>query len=163
MCEHVLVHVCVCACASWLEQAFFLLVIHFCPFLPPVFPHCRFMKSAPMFLDRNFKHLTKVTNFLPPFGFKTQGKKYLRGQVGSHLVLKWKCLEVHSWNCFLSRSRQHFISLIWIHFFFLLLLKSHAVCSAVGVKYRTQTYTHRVIQNDPRYSFGLKGQTPTNL
>lgn len=36
---------------------------------------CRFMKPAPMFLDRNFKRLAKVNNYLPPFGFKTQGKK----------------------------------------------------------------------------------------
>uniref|UniRef100_A0A8C2ZT62 CMP-N-acetylneuraminate-beta-1,4-galactoside alpha-2,3-sialyltransferase n=1 Tax=Cyclopterus lumpus TaxID=8103 RepID=A0A8C2ZT62_CYCLU len=33
---------------------------------------CRFMKPAPMFLDRNFKRLAKVSNYLPPFGFKTQ-------------------------------------------------------------------------------------------
>lgn len=32
------------------------------------------MKPAPMFLDRNFKRLAKVSNYLPPFGFKTQGK-----------------------------------------------------------------------------------------
>nr|XP_046177703.1 CMP-N-acetylneuraminate-beta-1,4-galactoside alpha-2,3-sialyltransferase-like isoform X3 [Oncorhynchus gorbuscha] len=32
----------------------------------------RFMKPAPMFLDRNFKRLAKVRNYLPPFGFKTQ-------------------------------------------------------------------------------------------
>ncbi|XP_068604553.1 ST3 beta-galactoside alpha-2,3-sialyltransferase 3b [Brachionichthys hirsutus] len=32
----------------------------------------KFMKPAPMFLDRNFKRLAKVTNYLPPFGFKTQ-------------------------------------------------------------------------------------------
>uniref|UniRef100_A0A8C6T7Q3 CMP-N-acetylneuraminate-beta-1,4-galactoside alpha-2,3-sialyltransferase n=1 Tax=Neogobius melanostomus TaxID=47308 RepID=A0A8C6T7Q3_9GOBI len=32
----------------------------------------KFMKLAPMFLDRNFKHLAKVSNYLPPFGFKTQ-------------------------------------------------------------------------------------------
>ncbi|XP_066508522.1 ST3 beta-galactoside alpha-2,3-sialyltransferase 3b isoform X2 [Hoplias malabaricus] len=32
----------------------------------------KFVKPAPMFLDRNFRRLTKVTNFLPPFGFKTQ-------------------------------------------------------------------------------------------
>uniref|UniRef100_A0A8C8GR38 CMP-N-acetylneuraminate-beta-1,4-galactoside alpha-2,3-sialyltransferase n=1 Tax=Oncorhynchus tshawytscha TaxID=74940 RepID=A0A8C8GR38_ONCTS len=31
-----------------------------------------FMKPAPMFLDRNFKRLAKVRNYLPPFGFKTQ-------------------------------------------------------------------------------------------
>uniref|UniRef100_A0A8C2ZV09 CMP-N-acetylneuraminate-beta-1,4-galactoside alpha-2,3-sialyltransferase n=1 Tax=Cyclopterus lumpus TaxID=8103 RepID=A0A8C2ZV09_CYCLU len=31
-----------------------------------------FMKPAPMFLDRNFKRLAKVSNYLPPFGFKTQ-------------------------------------------------------------------------------------------
>lgn len=37
--------------------------------------HFRFMKPAPMFLDRNFKRLAKVSNNLPPFGFKTQGKK----------------------------------------------------------------------------------------
>uniref|UniRef100_A0A8C7I2A6 Lactosylceramide alpha-2,3-sialyltransferase n=1 Tax=Oncorhynchus kisutch TaxID=8019 RepID=A0A8C7I2A6_ONCKI len=34
----------------------------------------KFMKPAPMFLDRNFKRLAKVRNYLPPFGFKTQGK-----------------------------------------------------------------------------------------
>lgn len=33
------------------------------------------MKPAPMFLDRNFKRLAKVSSYLPPFGFKTQGKK----------------------------------------------------------------------------------------
>ena len=32
------------------------------------------MKPAPMFLDRNFKRLAKVSSYLPPFGFKTQGK-----------------------------------------------------------------------------------------
>ncbi|KAK5859747.1 hypothetical protein PBY51_021278 [Eleginops maclovinus] len=32
----------------------------------------KFMKVAPMFLDRNFKRLAKVSNYLPPFGFKTQ-------------------------------------------------------------------------------------------
>ncbi|KAJ3594441.1 hypothetical protein NHX12_003748, partial [Muraenolepis orangiensis] len=32
----------------------------------------KFMKPAPMFLDRNFKRLSKVSNYLPPFGFKTQ-------------------------------------------------------------------------------------------
>ncbi|XP_059358179.1 ST3 beta-galactoside alpha-2,3-sialyltransferase 3b isoform X1 [Carassius carassius] len=32
----------------------------------------KFSKPASMFLDRNFKRLAKVTNFLPPFGFKTQ-------------------------------------------------------------------------------------------
>ncbi|XP_051250228.1 ST3 beta-galactoside alpha-2,3-sialyltransferase 3b isoform X1 [Dicentrarchus labrax] len=32
----------------------------------------KFMKPAPMFLDRNFKRLGKVSNYLPPFGFKTQ-------------------------------------------------------------------------------------------
>uniref|UniRef100_A0A672J4T4 ST3 beta-galactoside alpha-2,3-sialyltransferase 3b n=1 Tax=Salarias fasciatus TaxID=181472 RepID=A0A672J4T4_SALFA len=32
----------------------------------------KFMKPAPMFLDRNFKQLGKVSNYLPPFGFKTQ-------------------------------------------------------------------------------------------
>uniref|UniRef100_A0A3P8P5F6 CMP-N-acetylneuraminate-beta-1,4-galactoside alpha-2,3-sialyltransferase n=1 Tax=Astatotilapia calliptera TaxID=8154 RepID=A0A3P8P5F6_ASTCA len=31
-----------------------------------------FTKLAPMFLDRNFKRLSKVNNYLPPFGFKTQ-------------------------------------------------------------------------------------------
>ncbi|KAL1280113.1 hypothetical protein QQF64_014713, partial [Cirrhinus molitorella] len=31
-----------------------------------------FSKPASMFLDRNFKRLAKVTNYLPPFGFKTQ-------------------------------------------------------------------------------------------
>ncbi|KAM9323431.1 ST3 beta-galactoside alpha-2,3-sialyltransferase 3b isoform 2-T4 [Pholidichthys leucotaenia] len=32
----------------------------------------KFMKPAPMFLDRNFKRLAKVSNYLPPFGLKTQ-------------------------------------------------------------------------------------------
>ncbi|XP_067109274.1 CMP-N-acetylneuraminate-beta-1,4-galactoside alpha-2,3-sialyltransferase-like isoform X2 [Osmerus mordax] len=32
----------------------------------------KFMKPAPMFLDRNFKRLAKVSHYLPPFGFKTQ-------------------------------------------------------------------------------------------
>ncbi|XP_062260659.1 ST3 beta-galactoside alpha-2,3-sialyltransferase 3b isoform X1 [Platichthys flesus] len=32
----------------------------------------KFMKPAPMFLDRNFKRLAKVGSYLPPFGFKTQ-------------------------------------------------------------------------------------------
>ncbi|TWW72746.1 CMP-N-acetylneuraminate-beta-1,4-galactoside alpha-2,3-sialyltransferase [Takifugu flavidus] len=32
----------------------------------------KFMKPAPMFLDRNFKRLAKVNSYLPPFGFKTQ-------------------------------------------------------------------------------------------
>ncbi|XP_075954166.1 CMP-N-acetylneuraminate-beta-1,4-galactoside alpha-2,3-sialyltransferase-like isoform X1 [Anarhichas minor] len=32
----------------------------------------KFMKPAPMFLDQNFKRLAKVSNYLPPFGFKTQ-------------------------------------------------------------------------------------------
>ncbi|XP_042573968.1 ST3 beta-galactoside alpha-2,3-sialyltransferase 3b isoform X5 [Cyprinus carpio] len=32
----------------------------------------KFNKPASMFLDRNFKRLAKVTNYLPPFGFKTQ-------------------------------------------------------------------------------------------
>ncbi|KAM4552885.1 ST3 beta-galactoside alpha-2,3-sialyltransferase 3b isoform 3-T3 [Odontesthes bonariensis] len=32
----------------------------------------KFTKSAPMFLDRNFKRLAKVSNYLPPFGFRTQ-------------------------------------------------------------------------------------------
>uniref|UniRef100_A0A3P8VU53 ST3 beta-galactoside alpha-2,3-sialyltransferase 3b n=1 Tax=Cynoglossus semilaevis TaxID=244447 RepID=A0A3P8VU53_CYNSE len=34
----------------------------------------KFVKPAPMFLDRNFKQLGKVRNYLPPFGFKTQEK-----------------------------------------------------------------------------------------
>ncbi|XP_066547745.1 ST3 beta-galactoside alpha-2,3-sialyltransferase 3a isoform X1 [Amia ocellicauda] len=34
----------------------------------------KFIKPAPMFLDRNFKRLGKVSNYLPPFGFKTQEK-----------------------------------------------------------------------------------------
>ncbi|XP_058652670.1 ST3 beta-galactoside alpha-2,3-sialyltransferase 3b isoform X1 [Onychostoma macrolepis] len=32
----------------------------------------KFSKPASMFLDRNFKRLAKVTNYFPPFGFKTQ-------------------------------------------------------------------------------------------
>ncbi|TST47727.1 CMP-N-acetylneuraminate-beta-1,4-galactoside alpha-2,3-sialyltransferase [Bagarius yarrelli] len=35
-----------------------------------IFP--KFVKSAPMFLDRNFKRLANVNNYLPPFGLKTQ-------------------------------------------------------------------------------------------
>ncbi|XP_058275089.1 ST3 beta-galactoside alpha-2,3-sialyltransferase 3b isoform X7 [Hemibagrus wyckioides] len=35
-----------------------------------IFP--KFVKPAPMFLDRNFKRLAKVNNYLPPFGLKTQ-------------------------------------------------------------------------------------------
>ncbi|XP_069050061.1 CMP-N-acetylneuraminate-beta-1,4-galactoside alpha-2,3-sialyltransferase isoform X1 [Lepisosteus oculatus] len=34
----------------------------------------KFTKPAPMFLDRNFRRLSKVNNYLPPFGFKTQEK-----------------------------------------------------------------------------------------
>ncbi|XP_014867745.1 PREDICTED: CMP-N-acetylneuraminate-beta-1,4-galactoside alpha-2,3-sialyltransferase isoform X9 [Poecilia mexicana] len=32
----------------------------------------KFVKKAPMFLDRNFKQHTKIKNYLPPFGIKTQ-------------------------------------------------------------------------------------------
>ncbi|KAI1883315.1 hypothetical protein AGOR_G00243930 [Albula goreensis] len=32
----------------------------------------KFVKTAPMFLDKNFKRLGKVNIYLPPFGFKTQ-------------------------------------------------------------------------------------------
>uniref|UniRef100_A0A3Q2QB86 CMP-N-acetylneuraminate-beta-1,4-galactoside alpha-2,3-sialyltransferase n=1 Tax=Fundulus heteroclitus TaxID=8078 RepID=A0A3Q2QB86_FUNHE len=32
----------------------------------------KFIKSAPMFLDRNFKRLAKISSYLPPFGIKTQ-------------------------------------------------------------------------------------------
>ncbi|KAJ8406367.1 hypothetical protein AAFF_G00305980 [Aldrovandia affinis] len=32
----------------------------------------KFMKPAPMFLDKNFKRLGKVNIYMPPFGFKTQ-------------------------------------------------------------------------------------------
>ncbi|XP_047445119.1 ST3 beta-galactoside alpha-2,3-sialyltransferase 3b isoform X2 [Mugil cephalus] len=35
-----------------------------------IFP--KFVKPAPMFLDRNFKRLAKVNSYLPPFGFRTQ-------------------------------------------------------------------------------------------
>lgn len=42
---------------------------------PPVVSPGRFLKLVPMFLDRNFKRLAKVNNYLPPFGFKTQGKE----------------------------------------------------------------------------------------
>lgn len=37
------------------------------------FVSCRYTKPAPMFLDRNFRRLAKVSNYMPPFGFKTQG------------------------------------------------------------------------------------------
>ncbi|XP_037537937.1 ST3 beta-galactoside alpha-2,3-sialyltransferase 3b [Nematolebias whitei] len=32
----------------------------------------KFIKSAPMFLDRNFKRLGKISYYLPPFGIRTQ-------------------------------------------------------------------------------------------
>ncbi|XP_030647312.1 ST3 beta-galactoside alpha-2,3-sialyltransferase 3a [Chanos chanos] len=32
----------------------------------------KFVKPAPMFLDLNFRRLSKISNYLPPFGFKTQ-------------------------------------------------------------------------------------------
>ncbi|XP_037837769.1 ST3 beta-galactoside alpha-2,3-sialyltransferase 3b isoform X3 [Kryptolebias marmoratus] len=32
----------------------------------------KFIKSAPMFLDRNFKRLAKISYYLPPFGIRTQ-------------------------------------------------------------------------------------------
>ncbi|MGH0135993.1 UNVERIFIED_CONTAM: hypothetical protein FKN15_040220 [Acipenser sinensis] len=32
----------------------------------------RFIKPAPMFLDRNFKRLSRIGHYLPPFGVKTQ-------------------------------------------------------------------------------------------
>ncbi|XP_051990246.1 CMP-N-acetylneuraminate-beta-1,4-galactoside alpha-2,3-sialyltransferase-like isoform X2 [Xyrauchen texanus] len=34
----------------------------------------KFSKPASMFLDRNFKRLAKVSNYLPPFGLKTQDR-----------------------------------------------------------------------------------------
>ncbi|XP_072540068.1 ST3 beta-galactoside alpha-2,3-sialyltransferase 3a isoform X2 [Salminus brasiliensis] len=34
----------------------------------------KFTKPAPMFLDPNFKRLSKISNFPPPFGIKTQDK-----------------------------------------------------------------------------------------
>uniref|UniRef100_A0A674D158 CMP-N-acetylneuraminate-beta-1,4-galactoside alpha-2,3-sialyltransferase n=1 Tax=Salmo trutta TaxID=8032 RepID=A0A674D158_SALTR len=40
------------------------------PKMTAIYP--KFMKPAPMFLDRNFRRLAKVCNYLPPFGFKTQ-------------------------------------------------------------------------------------------
>ncbi|XP_029560187.1 CMP-N-acetylneuraminate-beta-1,4-galactoside alpha-2,3-sialyltransferase isoform X8 [Salmo trutta] len=44
------------------------------PKMTAIYPNSshRFMKPAPMFLDRNFRRLAKVCNYLPPFGFKTQ-------------------------------------------------------------------------------------------
>lgn len=48
------------------------------------------MKIAPMFLDRNFKRLGKVNNYLPPFGFKTQGKDILWG------YSSFVCISVHN-------------------------------------------------------------------
>ncbi|MEQ2197241.1 CMP-N-acetylneuraminate-beta-1,4-galactoside alpha-2,3-sialyltransferase, partial [Xenoophorus captivus] len=32
----------------------------------------KFIKPAPMFLNRNFKRLAKISSYLPPFGIKTQ-------------------------------------------------------------------------------------------
>ncbi|KAB5584214.1 hypothetical protein PHYPO_G00104790 [Pangasianodon hypophthalmus] len=34
----------------------------------------KFVKPAPMFLDQNFKRLSKISNYLPPFGIKSQEK-----------------------------------------------------------------------------------------
>ncbi|KAK1165186.1 CMP-N-acetylneuraminate-beta-1,4-galactoside alpha-2,3-sialyltransferase-like isoform X1 [Acipenser oxyrinchus oxyrinchus] len=34
----------------------------------------KFIKPAPMFLDRNFKRLSRIGHYLPPFGVKTQEK-----------------------------------------------------------------------------------------
>ncbi|XP_041133746.1 CMP-N-acetylneuraminate-beta-1,4-galactoside alpha-2,3-sialyltransferase-like isoform X1 [Polyodon spathula] len=34
----------------------------------------KFTKPAPMFLDRNFKRLSRIGHYLPPFGIKTQEK-----------------------------------------------------------------------------------------
>ncbi|GAA6106023.1 ST3 beta-galactoside alpha-2,3-sialyltransferase 3b isoform X1 [Tachysurus ichikawai] len=45
----------------------------------------RFVKPAPMFLDRSFKRLAKVNNYLPPFGLKTQA---LRAETPSVRVKK---------------------------------------------------------------------------
>lgn len=74
-----------CSLCSFIERYIFLL------FLPV--SRCRFMKPAPMFLDRNFKRLAKVSNYLPPFGFKTQGKTgschhlYSTGDISAHVTV----------------------------------------------------------------------------
>lgn len=68
---------------SWWKMSFFFLVLFHASL-------CRFMKPAPMFLDRNFKRLAKVSSYLPPFGFKTQGKKvyfhHFRSASDNHYV-----------------------------------------------------------------------------
>lgn len=51
----------VIVCLFWLV---FSLFVFYC---------FRFLKPAPMFLDSNFKRLSKISNYLPPFGVRTQG------------------------------------------------------------------------------------------
>lgn len=91
----------VCISVKFLSFYLFIYFLHLCPF-----SYCRFMKSAPMFLDRNFKHLPKVANFLPPFGFKTQGEKLLSRQFGPQLDFL-KCLEQRIFLLSLSSTDEN--------------------------------------------------------
>lgn len=83
-------------------------------FLLPVFPasHCRFMKPAPMFLDRNFKRLAKVSNYLPPFGFKTQGKKGSFHHLPSTSVIYFHFLNNMFKDC-VRKNEGHFWFGVW--------------------------------------------------
>ncbi|KAL6104330.1 st3gal3 [Pungitius sinensis] len=73
----------------------------------------KFMKPAPMFLDRNFKRLAKVSNYLPPFGFKTQErvidsilsetKKYGLGEALDSLSCK-RCIIVGNGGILFNKS-----------------------------------------------------------
>uniref|UniRef100_A0A4W5NT18 CMP-N-acetylneuraminate-beta-1,4-galactoside alpha-2,3-sialyltransferase n=1 Tax=Hucho hucho TaxID=62062 RepID=A0A4W5NT18_9TELE len=73
----------------------------------------RFMKPAPMFLDRNFKRLAKVSSYLPPFGFKTQEtiidiiltatKNYGLGQDVDGLICK-RCIIVGNGGILANKS-----------------------------------------------------------
>uniref|UniRef100_A0AAZ3SJ46 CMP-N-acetylneuraminate-beta-1,4-galactoside alpha-2,3-sialyltransferase n=2 Tax=Oncorhynchus tshawytscha TaxID=74940 RepID=A0AAZ3SJ46_ONCTS len=73
----------------------------------------KFMKPAPMFLDRNFKRLAKVSSYLPPFGFKTQEtiidiiltatKNYGLGQDVDSLICK-RCIIVGNGGILANKS-----------------------------------------------------------
>ncbi|XP_040026914.1 ST3 beta-galactoside alpha-2,3-sialyltransferase 3b isoform X1 [Gasterosteus aculeatus] len=73
----------------------------------------KFMKPAPMFLDRNFKRLAKLSNYLPPFGFKTQErvidsilsatKKYGLGEALDSLSCK-RCIIVGNGGILFNKS-----------------------------------------------------------
>uniref|UniRef100_A0A8C8GNZ9 Lactosylceramide alpha-2,3-sialyltransferase n=1 Tax=Oncorhynchus tshawytscha TaxID=74940 RepID=A0A8C8GNZ9_ONCTS len=65
----------------------------------------KFMKPAPMFLDRNFKRLAKVSSYLPPFGFKTQGKTHCVSNTffSSSLICK-RCIIVGNGGILANKS-----------------------------------------------------------